>query len=92
MLTEKKQLHALRGPAVSYTGARCIHEQFVKQARKNPGAVAVTSDTGSVSYAELDNLSSRLASLIGNSAVGKDPLIGLSMSRSLNMVVGIFGR
>ena len=63
-----------------------VHERFRAQARLTPDAVAVTADGGSVTYAELDARTDRLAALLARHGAGPERVIGLMMPRSPALV------
>ena len=77
-------------PTYMHAGA-CIHEVFEYQARQTPHALAVTLDTQSLTYKELDERSTLLALYLQQQGVTPESLVGISMGRSLEMIVGILG-
>lgn len=76
------------GPSVSVE-ADAIHRLFVAQAQRSPDETAVTSRGVSLSYAELDARSNRLACYLSNLGVGLERLVGLHLERSVDLVVAI---
>jgi amino acid adenylation domain-containing protein len=66
-----------------------IHEQFEKMARLQPEAVAVTFEDRSLTYGELDRRSNQLARYLVKLGVGPDVPVGISMERSLDLMVGL---
>ncbi|MEL6661293.1 MAG: amino acid adenylation domain-containing protein, partial [Bacteroidota bacterium] len=64
---------------------------FVSQAGKTPETVAVVSDGISLSYQELDEQSNQLAHYLIDQGVNSDQLVGISLERGIEMVVGILG-
>ncbi|HEY6330419.1 MAG TPA: amino acid adenylation domain-containing protein, partial [Blastocatellia bacterium] len=52
---------------------------------------AVISDTGSLTYGELDARSSRLARYLKKIGVGPDVMVGICLERSLEMIVSLIG-
>jgi polyketide synthase PksN len=73
----------------SYPTDACIHHFFERQARRTPKAIAITCDDKSLSYAELDVRSRRLALHLQGLGVKPDALVGLCLERSLEMVTAI---
>jgi amino acid adenylation domain-containing protein len=67
----------------------CIHRTFERQAARTPDAVAVSSDEGELSYAELNARSNQLARHLRRLGVGAESRVGLCLGRSSEMVVGI---
>ena len=69
----------------------CLHEVFAPQARPTPDALAVTLDAQALTYRELDERSTMLALYLQQQGVKPESLVGISMERSLDMIVGILG-
>ena len=68
---------------------RCVHELIEERARMNPDAVALSSSDREVSYQELDSWADVLADELRRKGVGPDVLVGIYLTRSIEMVVGI---
>ncbi len=64
---------------------------FEAQAQRSPEATAVRDEKGQVTYAELDRRSNRLAHYLIELGVGPETLVGVSLLRSLDLVVGLLG-
>ncbi|WP_164723270.1 non-ribosomal peptide synthetase [Chryseobacterium aureum] len=64
---------------------------FERQAAATPDAVAVVCQGESLSYRELDEKSNQLAHYLIDKGVLVEDLVGICMSRSLEMIVGIVG-
>ncbi|MEO6191376.1 MAG: amino acid adenylation domain-containing protein [Thermoanaerobaculia bacterium] len=64
---------------------------FAAQARLRPDAVAVASDAGDLTYAELDRRSSGLARRLAAAGVGPEVRVALLAQRSPAMIVGLLG-
>ncbi len=62
---------------------------FAAQAQRKPDAVAVEFEDASLTYAELDWRSNRLAHHLRGLGVGPEVVVGLCLERSLDMVVGL---
>jgi amino acid adenylation domain-containing protein/non-ribosomal peptide synthase protein (TIGR01720 family) len=60
---------------------------FAEQVRRTPRATALTSDTGSLSYAELDSRANQLAHRLIRLGVRTEGLVGVLMGRSVDVVV-----
>jgi amino acid adenylation domain-containing protein len=76
---------------VDYQRARCLHELFAEQVTLTPEATAVIFEGRQLSYAELNSRANRLAHYLINQGVRTETLVGISMQRSLEMVVGLLG-
>ena len=61
------------------------------QARRRPGAVAVSAEEGDLTYAELDGRSARLARRLAAAGVGPEVRVALLAQRSPAMIVGLLG-
>ncbi|HEX6355903.1 non-ribosomal peptide synthase/polyketide synthase [Actinophytocola sp.] len=60
---------------------------FAEQVRRTPQATALTSDTGSLSYADLDSRANQLAHRLIGLGVRAEGLVGVLMERSIDVVV-----
>ena len=69
--------------------AATIPQLFQEQVEKSPTAVAVSLGDKSVSFLELDRLSSRLAQHLAGFALEQENVIALAMDRSVEFVVSI---
>ncbi|CAF3447430.1 unnamed protein product [Fusarium graminearum] len=61
---------------------RCVHELVNERIQKQPSAVAIDAWDGSLTYSELDNLTSRLAQYLSNIGVGPEVPVGICMDKS----------
>ncbi len=75
--------------AATVDRAACIHRLIEAQAARTPERIAVTSGGQSVSYAELDQRANHLAAHLASCGVGPDRLVGLSMPRGIELMVGL---
>ncbi len=66
-----------------------VAELFTEQAARRPDAVAVVSDRGTLTYAELDARSNRLAHYLVAHGAQAEGLVGICMPRSADLVVAI---
>ncbi|MDT8913030.1 non-ribosomal peptide synthase/polyketide synthase [Amycolatopsis sp. PS_44_ISF1] len=67
--------------------AATVPELFARQAARTPGATAVESGAGSLTYAELDRRANRLAHRLIGLGVGVEHPVGLLAGRSAEVVV-----
>ncbi|MGE8408413.1 MAG: amino acid adenylation domain-containing protein, partial [Pseudomonas sp.] len=87
--TERQHLlHDWNATAVDFAEAN-IHELIAVQAQATPDAPALVLGEQHLSYAELDRQANRLAHRLRGLGVGPDVLVGISLERSLEMVVGL---
>lgn len=69
----------------------CLHERFARVAAAFGDSPALRCDGQSLSYKELDARASALAADLQALGVGPDVLVGLSIDRSLDLMVGVLG-
>jgi amino acid adenylation domain-containing protein len=68
---------------------RSVHARFAAQAERTPGAVAVESGGGSLTYRELDLRANRLARRLRALGVGPEVRVGVCLDRSAELVVSL---
>ncbi|CAM2005329.1 MupA/Atu3671 family FMN-dependent luciferase-like monooxygenase [Acanthopleuribacter pedis] len=69
----------------------CIHTLFEAQVAKTPDDIAVVFEAEEVSYAELNQRANQLAHFLIERGIGPDTLVGISVSRSVDLIVAIMG-
>ncbi|HEX8273688.1 MAG TPA: amino acid adenylation domain-containing protein [Longimicrobiaceae bacterium] len=88
--TERRQvLEAWSRSAEAHPAERCIHRLFESQAERTPDAVALTSGSESLTYAELERRADRLARRLRSVGVGPEARVGLCLERGVDMVVAV---
>lgn len=70
---------------------QCIHQLFEAKVELDPNHLAVVSSTEQITYGELNNRANQLAMHLVELGVEPDMLVGISVERSIDMVVGILG-
>jgi len=68
-----------------------IKELFEQQAARTPEAVAVTFEDEQLSYHELNERANQLAHYLREQGVGLELLVGISLERSVELVVALLG-
>ena len=93
MLTtaERDQLVEWNRTEATHPKDRCLHELFEEQVERTPGAVAVAYANEQLTYRQLDERANQLAHYLQKLGVVPDTLVGISMERSLEMIVGLLG-
>lgn len=74
----------------TYPSGRCIHHLFEEQVERTPEALAVDGDVR-LTYRELGARSNQLAHRLRRMGVGPEVRVGICMTRSPEMVVGLLG-
>ncbi|MEV0689370.1 amino acid adenylation domain-containing protein [Streptomyces sp. NPDC050388] len=91
-LVSPEELHTLtvewNDTAVSRP-ERCAHELFAEQAARTPHAIALTGGAETLTYAELDERSRRLADRLRGLGVGPGSLVAVYLERSPELVVAL---
>jgi amino acid adenylation domain-containing protein len=70
---------------------KCVHELVTMQAGATPDAVAVVCGNQSLTYRELDRRANQLANYLRKLGIGPESLVGISMERSLEMMIALLG-
>ncbi|MCJ1282185.1 hypothetical protein MMC26_001508 [Xylographa opegraphella] len=71
------------------TVSLCVHDLFERQAKARPEAEAISSWDGSLSYAALSEISTRLAYHLIGLGIGPDTIVPLCFEKSLWAIVAI---
>ena len=66
-----------------------LHEPFLEQARRAPGALAVITSSRTVTYGELDRLSLALARRLRRLGAGPDRLVAVAMHKGWEQVAAV---
>jgi non-ribosomal peptide synthetase component F/acyl carrier protein len=77
--------------AAAYPLERCVHDLIAGQAARTPEAVAVVHGSQSLTYAQLDADSSRLARYLISRGAGPGTRVAIMVEHSPLMVVGVLG-
>jgi amino acid adenylation domain-containing protein len=90
--------NATQSPAAQLKGARMAHftersfpQLFEEQVARHPTKTALTCESESLTFAELNARANQLAGHLRAMGVGRDSLVGICIDRSLEMAVGILG-
>lgn len=88
---ERQQLLVPGKPTAANAENICIHHLFEKRVQETPNAIAAVFDQEQLTYAQLKQKSDQLARYLQLLGVGSEVLVGLSLDRSLDLIVGILG-
>lgn len=72
-----------------YADLACVHELVDRQAARTPEATAVTLGPHSLTYQQLTQQANQLAHLLQKQGIGPDSIVGISLERSLNLIIGV---
>ncbi|HEX8176350.1 MAG TPA: amino acid adenylation domain-containing protein, partial [Pyrinomonadaceae bacterium] len=72
-----------------YPREACVHQLFESQVLATPEAVALVFEDEQVTYAELNRRANQLAHYLQSLGVGLEVPVGISLERSIEMVVGM---
>ncbi|PSB59204.1 type I polyketide synthase [Chamaesiphon polymorphus] len=75
----------------AYPQSKCLHHLFEEQVERTPDAVAVVFNDRQLTYRALNDRANRLAHQLIALKVEPEVLVGLSVARSLETIVGILG-
>jgi natural product biosynthesis luciferase-like monooxygenase protein len=74
-----------------YESALCVHEFFERQVERTPDATAAVFGDAELTYRALNERANRLAHRLRRAGVERGTLVGISVERSLDMLVGLLG-
>lgn len=74
-----------------YDPTVALHQHFEKRAAQHPDDVAVLFEGESITYGELDRRANQLANQLREIGVGPESRVGVSVDRSIDMVVALYG-
>nr|POF20698.1 nonribosomal peptide synthetase vlms [Quercus suber] len=69
----------------------CVHELIMQQTARAPEHEALVSSEGSLSYAELDRMSSQLAAHLSSLGVGPEVMVPICFEKSMWAIVAMLG-
>lgn len=76
---------------VNYPQNVCIHQLFEEQANKTPEAIAVIFEDQTLTYQQLNEKANQLAHYLRKLGVKPEVLVGISVERSPEMMIGLLG-
>src|SRR5690606_33445900 len=82
-------LEAFNATQADFPADSCIHELVEAQMARTPDAVAVKSEAGVLTYAQLNARANQLAHHLRGLGVGPDDRVAICIERGLEMVVGL---
>ncbi len=88
---ELERLQAMWAPAHQVLPSTDVAQLIAEQAQVSPTAIAVEQGQVQLSYAELNRRANQLAHYLQTLGVGPDVLVGISLPRSPQLIVGLLG-
>lgn len=88
---ERERVAAWNATAVPFDAGATVADLVAAQAARTPEAVAVVCDGARLTYAELDARANRVARELQSRGARPEQLVGLSMTRTLDLIVGVLG-
>ena len=94
LLTEQERHQLLiewNATQKDYPQDRRVHQLFEAQVERTPDAVAVVFEQQQLTYRELNARANQLAHHLQQLGVGPEVMVGLSVERSAEMIIGLLG-
>lgn len=89
--SERNTLASWKGDSDLSGRETSVPEQFLYQAVKTPGAIALQSEGLQLTYRELSEKAMRLAACLNEQGIGRGDRVGLYFDRSAELIVGLLG-
>lgn len=86
-----KAFERCNAPMAKLDPSLTVHGLIEAQAALSPDAIAIECDGKTISYLELDARANQLARHLRALGVDREVLVGLCVSRSIDMIVGLLG-
>ncbi|WP_066507710.1 non-ribosomal peptide synthetase [Abyssisolibacter fermentans] len=90
-LSERNLLMSFNNTSAAYSKYKTINEIFEEKVMKKPNQIAVIYGEEKLTYSELNHKANQLARLLVKSGLKKGNIVGIMVTRSLEMVIGILG-
>lgn len=89
--TELQKIKGWNDTNVSYPIDENLLSQFNAQVLKTPEQIALVFNDSKLTYQELDRISNKVAHFLINKGIGSNDIVTVSMERSLEMIIYIYG-
>jgi len=86
---KNKILYEFNNTKTDYPKDKTIVELFEEQVEKTPDNIAVVFEDQKLTYRELNEKSNSLGNYLRNNDIGRNDIVGIMVSRSLEMIVSI---
>ncbi|MFN6500838.1 MAG: non-ribosomal peptide synthetase [Nostoc sp. DedQUE01] len=74
-----------------YPQDKCIHQLFEEKVQQYPDSIAVNFANEQLTYQDLNTCSNKLAHHLQKIGVGSEVLVGICISQSIEMIIGLLG-
>ncbi|HEV2961302.1 MAG TPA: amino acid adenylation domain-containing protein, partial [Candidatus Angelobacter sp.] len=88
---ERQQILNWNQSQRDFDSESCVHELFEDQAARTPDAIAVEHSGQELSYQDLNQHANQLGRFLRKLGVKKEIRVGISMDRSLQLVISLLG-
>jgi amino acid adenylation domain-containing protein len=82
---------AFNRTAEEYPDSTCVHELVIRQAERTPDAIAVVSESQSLTYQQLHDRSNAIAHRLQSLGAGPDRPVVISLERTAQLPVALLG-
>jgi amino acid adenylation domain-containing protein len=82
---------AFNRTAEHYPDSTCVHQLVIRQAERTPNAIAVVSESQSLTYRQLHDRSNAIAHRLRSLGAGPDRPVAISLERSAQLPVALLG-
>ena len=88
---QEKMLVEWNDTSKEFTNYDCVHRLIEAAAERTPQSLALVSDDGQMSYEQMNNRVNQLARYLHQQGVGPESMVGISVERSMDMVIAVLG-
>ncbi|MCX7923871.1 MAG: amino acid adenylation domain-containing protein [Clostridia bacterium] len=88
---KERLLYDFNSTSCRYPIEKTIHELFEEQVQKAPDSIAVRFEGKELTYRELNEKANQLAWVLREKGASQDKIIGITIERSLEMMIAIVG-
>ncbi|MDZ7358889.1 MAG: amino acid adenylation domain-containing protein, partial [candidate division KSB1 bacterium] len=87
----ERYIYDWNATAAPYPDRQCVHKLFEAQVERTPEAIALAFENQQLTYRQLNQRANQLAHFLQKMGVGPEVVVGISVDRSIEMVVGLLG-
>ncbi len=94
-LLSEEELHQVlvewNNTQAAYPQDKCVHQLFEEKVQQYPDSIAVDFGDKQLTYKQLNTSSNKLAQFLQKIRVGSEALVGICISQSVEMIIGLLG-